>query len=263
MGEAFERATGSRPNMIFECVGVPGVIPQCISLAPRNGKIVVAGVCMQPDTIFPAAASVKGLCLQFVTYYRRGDFALTLDMLAAERIDPQPMVTERIELDALPAAFEALRPFSEGATCLRDVSAEVLLRHGPGLEPELARRARHVVEEVERTFRARAALLTGDLATFGACMAESHVSLREQYEVSVPELDCLVETALEHECVLGSRLTGAGFGGCVVILARDGAREDLAEHIRAGFQARFKRPATIEFFSGDRGPREISAAISA
>ena len=133
----------------------------------------------------------------------------------------------------------------------------MLLRVGPGLDPEIARRARHVVDEVERTFRARAALLAGDVATFGACMSESQVSLREQYEVSVPQLDCLVDAALEHDCVLGSRLTGAGFGGCVVILARDGRRESLAEHLRGRYLAAHGAEPRIEFYAGDRGPREI------
>ena len=161
------------------------------------------------------------------------------------------------------AAFAALRPHAEGATCLRDVPREVLLRHGPQLEPELARRARHVVEEVERTFRARMALLGGDLATFGACMSECHASLRDQYEVSVPELDCLAESALEHDSVFGARLTGAGFGGCVVILARAGAQADLTGHLRATFAKRFARPPLVEFYSGDRGPREVAVAVSA
>lgn len=109
VGEAYARATGRAPTTIFECVGVPGLLQQCIQLAPRGAKIVVAGVCMQPDTIVPVAASMKSLCLQFVSYYRRGDFELALSMLGAGRIDPLPMVTDRIGLDALPDAFEALR----------------------------------------------------------------------------------------------------------------------------------------------------------
>jgi threonine dehydrogenase-like Zn-dependent dehydrogenase len=109
VGEVYQRVVGAKPHNVFECVGVPGMLGECINLARRNGKIIVAGVCMQPDTIVPVAASVKGLCLQFVTYYRRGDFALTLDMLRAERIDPQPMVTQRVGLDAMPEAFERLR----------------------------------------------------------------------------------------------------------------------------------------------------------
>jgi galactokinase len=158
------------------------------------------------------------------------------------------------------AAFAALRAHAPDATCLRDVPREVLLCHGPSLESELARRARHVVEEVERTFRARAALIAGDLAAFGACMTECHASLRDQYEVSVPELDHLVAAAVEHDSVYGARLTGAGFGGCVVILARDGARVELAQHVRASFSRRFGRAPEVAFYAGDRGPREVPEA---
>ena len=107
--EAFVRATGHAPRVIFECVGVPGLLQQCIGMAPRNAQLVVAGICMQPDTIVPVAAAVKQLQLQFVAYYRRPDFALTLDMLGAGRIDPTPMVTDRVGLDGMPEAFEALR----------------------------------------------------------------------------------------------------------------------------------------------------------
>ena len=106
---SFERIAGRQPGTIFECVGVPGVLQDLVGVAPRNGTVIAAGVCMEPDTIMPVVAAVKNLRMQFVSYYRRGDFALTLDMLRAERIDPQPMVTDRIALDALPDAFEALR----------------------------------------------------------------------------------------------------------------------------------------------------------
>ena len=109
LGEAFQRATGHEPRMIFECVGVPGMIQQCLGLAPRNARVVIAGICLEPDTIVPVAAAAKELEPQFVAYYRRRDFALTLDMLGAERIAPHAMVTDRIDLEALPAAFEALR----------------------------------------------------------------------------------------------------------------------------------------------------------
>ena len=163
-------------------------------------------------------------------------------------------------VDQARAAFESLRPHAPEATCLRDVPLEVLDEHEDELEPLLRRRARHVLEEVRRTFEARAALLRGDLSAFGQRMALSHASLRQHYEVSVPELDCLVEAAVAHESVLGARLTGAGFGGCVVVLARDGAREDLTEHIGAAFERSFGRRPKVKFFGGDRGPREVAVA---
>jgi len=106
---AFQEATGSTPHLIFECVGVPGLLQQCIMLAPARARIVVVGVCMRPDTILPAMAILKELSLDFVVGYRRLDFELTVDMLDAERIASRPMITDVVGLDALPAAFEALK----------------------------------------------------------------------------------------------------------------------------------------------------------
>jgi (R,R)-butanediol dehydrogenase/meso-butanediol dehydrogenase/diacetyl reductase len=110
VGAAFTKATGgAAPDVIFECVGVPGMIQQCVLLAPPRGRIVVVGVCMQPDTLFPMIAIVKEVSLHFVVGYRKQDFQLTLDMLAAERIAGEAMITDVVDLAALPAAFEALK----------------------------------------------------------------------------------------------------------------------------------------------------------
>lgn len=106
---AFQRETGASPDVIFECVGVPGLLQECIMMAPARSKIVVVGVCMQPDTIFPGMAILKELSLDFVIAYRRDDFVFTLDMLDAERIDSKPMITDRVGLDGFAEAFEALK----------------------------------------------------------------------------------------------------------------------------------------------------------
>ena len=154
-------------------------------------------------------------------------------------------------------AFEALGPFAEGATCLRDIPSAVLEEHFGDLEPAVARRARHVLTEVERTFTAREALINGDLAMFGAQMSAAHRSLAEDFEVSVGELDCLVNAALEVDGVLGSRLTGAGFGGCVVVLLHAAACDDLEAHVTAAYQRDFSLTPKMWFFEGDAGPREL------
>jgi len=96
-------------DVIFECVGVPGLLGQCVGLAAPRSKVVVAGLCMQPDTWVPGAALVKELQLQFVLAYRKDDFALTLEMMASGRIDPWPMVTDEVGLAELPEAFEGLK----------------------------------------------------------------------------------------------------------------------------------------------------------
>jgi galactokinase len=155
------------------------------------------------------------------------------------------------------AAFALLRPRSRGAEVLCDVDARSVEELADELGPLLARRARHVVGEVARTRAARAALLAGDHAEFGRCISATHESLRDLYEVSVPELDCIVESALRHPGVLGARLTGAGFGGCAVVLLRRDSQEGLAARIERDFEQRFARRPAVFFFRSDAGPREV------
>ncbi len=93
------------------------------------------------------------------------------------------------------------------------------------------RRARHAVYENQRTVKAVAALKANDIAEFGRLMNASHVSLRDDYEVTGIELDTLVEQAWKVEGVIGSRMTGAGFGGCTVSIVKDSAIEAFQEQV--------------------------------
>jgi galactokinase len=93
-------------------------------------------------------------------------------------------------------------------------------------DPVLHRRARHVVTENERVHTLAEALRRDDVAAAGALVVESHTSLRDDFAVSTPALDALVERLVATPGVYGARLTGAGFGGCAVALARPGAVRD-------------------------------------
>lgn len=104
-----QKIAGKAPDVIFECVGVPGLINTAMLEAPRGCRIVVAGVCQQPDTILPLIGIVKELEIQFVLGYRPDDFDYVIAMIASDRIDVAHMVTDIVDLNALPAAFEALR----------------------------------------------------------------------------------------------------------------------------------------------------------
>jgi 2-desacetyl-2-hydroxyethyl bacteriochlorophyllide A dehydrogenase len=104
-----QRIAGKAPDVIFECVGVPGLLNTAMLEAPRGCRIVVAGVCQQTDTILPLMGIVKELEIQFVLGYRPDDFDYVIAMIASDRIDVAHMVTDIVDLDALPAAFEALR----------------------------------------------------------------------------------------------------------------------------------------------------------
>lgn len=107
--DAFAAAAGGPPDLIFECVGVPGMLQRMIELAPPRGRIVVVGVCMEEDRLRPRLAIRKELSLRFVLAYDRADFALVLRHLQAGEIRVADFVTATIGLDALPDAFEALR----------------------------------------------------------------------------------------------------------------------------------------------------------
>ncbi len=118
-------------------------------------------------------------------------------------------------------------------TALRDYTANDI-RDSMGTIPESTRKkCLHVVEENQRVLEAEEALKKKDLVTFGKLMNRSHESLRDLYEVSCPELDWLVKRAWETEGVYGSRLTGAGFGGCTVTLIEEDAIPLYREHIVA------------------------------
>jgi len=104
-----QKIAGKAPDVIFECVGVPGLLNTAMLEAPRGCRIVVAGVCQQPDTILPLMGIVKELEIQFVLGYRPDDFDYVIAMIASDRIDIAHMVTDIVDLNALPAAFEALR----------------------------------------------------------------------------------------------------------------------------------------------------------
>ena len=97
------------------------------------------------------------------------------------------------------------------------------------------RRARHVVGEVQRTKDAVAALRNGDIEKFGILMNQSHISLRDDYEVTGPHLDALAEAAWKVEGVIGSRMTGGGFGGCTVSLVREEAIPTFIEKVGAEY----------------------------
>lgn len=112
---------------------------------------------------------------------------------------------------------------------LRDVSRAEFEAHQDALPEPIRSRVRHVITENDRVLWAVAALEKGDMVEFGNLMSASHASLRDDYEVSCPELDLIVELASGVPGVLGARMTGAGFGGCAVALVRDDTLGDLTQ----------------------------------
>ncbi len=129
-----------------------------------------------------------------------------------------------------------LREFLPGIRALRDVSSAELADCEANLPEPVRSRVRHVVTENERTLAATRALSAGDLAEMGRLMASSHQSLREDYQVSCPELDLMVTTATAVPGVFGARMTGGGFGGCTVNLVRGDAVEHFCEFVSKEYE---------------------------
>jgi galactokinase len=123
-----------------------------------------------------------------------------------------------------------------GIQALRDVSVEDFNRHAHLLPALVAQRARYVVEECDRMQKVPALLQTGDAASFGQLMNECHTGLRDLYNVSCPELDVMVSAAQSLPGCYGSRLTGAGFGGCTVNLVAASAAESFTQELAARYQ---------------------------
>jgi 2-desacetyl-2-hydroxyethyl bacteriochlorophyllide A dehydrogenase len=105
----FMDLAGAGPDIVFECVGIPGMIAHAIDVAPFGAEVVVVGFCMEIDSFTPAAAMVKELSVQFVIGHEKSDFQLVVDMLAAGRLDVEDMITDIYGFDQFSAGFEALR----------------------------------------------------------------------------------------------------------------------------------------------------------
>jgi galactokinase len=139
----------------------------------------------------------------------------------------------------------------EGVAALRDVDAAQLERYAASLPEQIARRARHVITENERTVAAANALDAGDFEVCGRYMYASHASLRDDYEVSCPELDLMVELARGLAGVHGSRMTGGGFGGCTVSLVDAAEAAHFAEAVGPAYEKETGlKPMIFSCFSG-------------
>ena len=129
---------------------------------------------------------------------------------------------------------EAARIIGEhvpGVKSLRDVTPESLVENWQRIPPLIARRARHVVTENQRVLDFVEFLEQGEIEGFGDLMYESHLSLKDDYDVSCRELNVLVDATLELDYVAGARMTGAGFGGCTVNLVKRGYLDEFTEHV--------------------------------
>ena len=138
---------------------------------------------------------------------------------------------------------------------LGDLDEESFEKHKSAIKDDVRRkRAKHAVYENQRTVQAVAALKKGDIAQFGQLMNASHVSLRDDYEVTGTELDTLVEEAWKIDGVIGSRMTGAGFGGCTVSIVKDEAIDSFIEKVGEAYKSKIGYAADFYVVEIGDGP---------
>ncbi len=175
-----------------------------------------------------------------------GDYALVI----ANCNKPHSLVTSkynerRAETEQ---ALATLKQYVD-ISCLAEVTEQIWADYGNKLDGKIKDRALHVVSECHRVDKAVEAMRNGDIPLLGSLLNQSHASLRDLYEVTGAELDALAGAAQEHEACLGSRMTGAGFGGCTISIVR----KDAVEDFKAFVGERYKKVIGYEasFYDAD------------
>jgi galactokinase len=147
--------------------------------------------------------------------------------------------------EACEEGVRLLKPALGPIKALRDVTPEVLEANRKRLPELIYRRCRHIVTENARVLEAERALIAGDFAACGAAMNASHASMRDDFEITCPEVDFLAELAQATPGVFGSRMTGGGFGGCTVSLVEAGAVKRVSQILIDGYRVGCGRDAEV------------------
>ena len=142
---------------------------------------------------------------------------------------------------------------------LGDLTDEEFEAHKDAIKDEVARkRGKHAVYENQRTIKAVKALKENDIETFGKLMNASHVSLRDDYETSCPEVDVLVDEAWKIPGVIGSRITGGGFGGCTVSIVKDEAIDEFKANLTKAYEEKVGKTPEFYVVSIGDGPSRLA-----
>lgn len=164
-----------------------------------------------------------------------GDLCLLIvDSRVKRSLDKSAYNRRREECEE--AVFRLGKHLGRKVDSLRDIGLEEVKSVQTYLPEKIYKRSRYVVEENTRVIEASTALQKGDFRSFGYFLNRSHAGLRYLYEVSTPELDLIVDLATAGHKVLGARMTGAGFGGCAIVLLHQAAVEEIRSKITGAFE---------------------------
>ena len=218
-------------------------------------------MCQQAEHLYPETKC--GIMDQFISCHGRAGHALMLDCRSLDfQLLPLPSQVRLMVCNTMvrhehasggyntrqgegQEGLRALQQVLPEIRALRDVSVDELERHRSRLSPVIYKRVRHVVTENERVKMAASALQAADMAKLGELMADSHRSLRDDYEVSTPDLDLMVELASDQKGVYAARMTGGGFGGCTINLVHSGRAEEVQQRLEQNYETRTGLKPTI------------------
>ncbi len=243
------------------------------SFEAKLDRLELARVCQQAENEFVGMRC--GLMDQFISCFGEADHALMLDCRSLEA--QQLALPEEVKLvvcntmvkhELATSEYNARRAeCEEGVSLLareilelrslRDLSMNDLERLASELPEVIYRRCRHVVSENHRVIEAAAALRGGDLSVFGKLMAESHRSLRDDYEVSCKELDTMVNLANDAEGVHGARMTGGGFGGCTINLVEINCVDQFKQSVASGYAEAIGREPEVYICLAAQGAERV------
>ena len=231
-------------------------------------------MCQRAEHLYPETKC--GIMDQFISCHGRAGHALMLDCRSLDfQLLPVPSQVRLMVCNTMvrhehasggyntrqgecEEGLRALQQVLPDIRALRDVTIDELERHRSRLTPLIYKRVRHVVTENERVKMAASALQSADMAKLGALMADSHRSLRDDYEVSTPELDLMVELARDQKDVYGARMTGGGFGGCTINLVHSDRAEEVQQRLVQLYEAKTGLKPTIIICEGSDGAGAVA-----
>jgi galactokinase len=240
-------------------------------------KLGLARLCQRAENEFVGARC--GIMDQFVACFGRAGHAVFLDcrtldytlvplLVDVRLVLCNTMVKHKIAVGEYnkrrgecEAAVKVLAKVLPGVRALRDVTPAQVEKYRELLTGTLFRRATHVTTENERVIAARTALENANLSKLGQLMRESHESLRDNYEVSCPELDAMAELAWKFEGCLGARMTGGGFGGCTVNLVSADKVDEFSKYMQSGYERAIGRSPEIYICESANEAAEEAAEI--
>ncbi|MBQ6957863.1 MAG: galactokinase [Bacteroidales bacterium] len=256
---ALESCIGTALNALFDLHFTKEELAKIGQMTEHNYIGVRCGIMDQFASIFGQKGHVvrldcRSLEYQLVPFNPKGVEIVLIDTMVKHLLASSEYNVRRAQCEEGVAVIKKYLPHVE---LLRDVTMEELEAHRAEMDPMSFRRCAFVINENKRLMDACAAMEKGDFVEVGKLVYATHEGLSKEYGVSCPELDFIVNIAHEHEAVLGARMMGGGFGGCVIALVKKEGVADYIADVKKRYQVEFdKDPRVIEVEISD-GAREI------